>query len=131
VAAGDEKPWLPARRPEWAASSLGSRRRTLRRFRHSLFERRAEIASLIEREAGKPAVEAMTADVITTLDVARFLERRSPRVLAARTIVPSNIATWRKRVTITHEPYGVIGIISPWNYPLLLCARVFQLRIHR
>jgi succinate-semialdehyde dehydrogenase/glutarate-semialdehyde dehydrogenase len=108
--------------PEWAARSLGHRRRVLRRFRHLLLERRSEIAALIERESGKPAVEAMTADVITTLDVARFLERRSPRLLGARTIVPSNIATWRKRVTITHEPYGVIGIISPWNYPLLLPA---------
>lgn len=108
--------------PEWSASSLGDRRRVLRRFRHLLFERRSEIASLIEREGGKPSVEAMTADVITTLDVARFLERRSPRVLGARTIIPSNVATWRKRVTITHEPYGVIGIISPWNYPLLLPA---------
>ncbi|MGQ0715421.1 MAG: aldehyde dehydrogenase family protein [Gemmatimonadaceae bacterium] len=37
-------------------------------------------------------------------------------------MVPSNIAVWRKRVTITQEPYGVIGIISPWNYPLLLPA---------
>jgi succinate-semialdehyde dehydrogenase/glutarate-semialdehyde dehydrogenase len=111
-----------AAQPEWAARSLGDRRRVVRRFRHLLFERRSEIAALIEREAGKPAVEAMTADVITALDVARFLERRSPRVLATRTIVPSNIATWRKRVTITHEPYGVIGIISPWNYPLLLPA---------
>lgn len=111
-----------AAQPTWAARSLGDRRRTLRGFRQLLVDRRCEIASLIEREAGKPAVEAMTADVITTLDVARFLERRSPRVLSARTIVPSNIATWRKRVTITHEPYGVIGIISPWNYPLLLPA---------
>jgi succinate-semialdehyde dehydrogenase/glutarate-semialdehyde dehydrogenase len=111
-----------AAQPEWAARSLGDRRRVLRRFRHLLFDRRSDVASLIEREAGKPAVEAMTADVITTLDVARFLERRSPRVLRAHTIVPSNIATWRKRVTITHEPFGVVGIIAPWNYPLLLPA---------
>jgi succinate-semialdehyde dehydrogenase/glutarate-semialdehyde dehydrogenase len=80
------------------------------------------MASLIERESGKPAAEAMMADVITTLDVARFCERRARHVLAARTMIPSNIALWRKRVTITHEPYGVIGIISPWNYPLLLPA---------
>lgn len=80
------------------------------------------MASLIERESGKPAAEAMMADVITTLDVARFCERRAQHVLAQRTIIPSNIALWRKRVTITHEPYGVVGIISPWNYPLLLPA---------
>ena len=111
-----------AAQPAWAERSLGDRRRILARFRRILFERRAEMASLIERESGKPAVEAMMADVITTLDAARFCERRAGRVLAARTMIPSNIALWRKRVTITHEPYGVIGIISPWNYPLLLPA---------
>lgn len=105
--------------PAWAERSLGERRRVMRRFRRLLFEQRGEVASLIERESGKPAAEALMADVITTLDVARFCERRAPHVLAARTLIPSNIALWRKRVTITHEPYGVIGIIPPWNYPLL------------
>jgi acyl-CoA reductase-like NAD-dependent aldehyde dehydrogenase len=52
-------PRARAAQPEWSARSLGDRRRILRRFRHLLFKRRAEIASLIEREAGKPAVEAM------------------------------------------------------------------------
>ena len=80
------------------------------------------MASLIERESGKPAVEALTADVITTLDAARFCERRAQHVLAPHRIRPSNIAVWRKRVTVAAEPYGVVGIISPWNYPLLLPA---------
>jgi acyl-CoA reductase-like NAD-dependent aldehyde dehydrogenase len=111
-----------AAQPAWAEQSLGERCKVLKRFRRRLFERRAEMAALIQREAGKPAVEALTADVITTLDVARFCVRRAPHVLRARTMVPSNVAVWRKRVTIEQEPYGVIGIISPWNYPLLLPA---------
>jgi succinate-semialdehyde dehydrogenase/glutarate-semialdehyde dehydrogenase len=111
-----------AAQPAWAALPLGDRRRALARFRRRLFERRDEMAALIQRESGKPAAEAMMADVITTLDAARFCERRSRQVLASRTMIPGNIALWRKRVTITHEPYGVIGIISPWNYPLLLPA---------
>ena len=108
--------------PAWAASSLGERARIFERVRRRIFERRAELAALIQREAGKPAVEAMTADVLTTLDVVRFCQRRAPTLLRARTMIPSNVALWRKRVTIEHEPYGVIGIIAPWNYPLLLPA---------
>ena len=111
-----------AAQPAWAAMSLGERRRILGRVRRRIFERRAELAALIQREAGKPAGEAMTADVLTTLDVVRFCEQRAPRLLRARTMIPSNVALWRKRVTIEHEPYGVIGIISPWNYPLFLPA---------
>lgn len=108
--------------PAWAERSLRQRRRVIERFRGHLFERRAELAALIQREAGKPAAEAMMADVITTLDVARFCVRHGPRILRARTMIPSNAALWRKRVTIEQDPYGVIGIISPWNYPLLLPA---------
>jgi acyl-CoA reductase-like NAD-dependent aldehyde dehydrogenase len=108
--------------PAWAARSLGERRRVINRFRGHLLERRAELAALIQREAGKPEAEAMMADVITTLDVARFCVRHGPRVLRARTMIPTNIALWRKRVTIEQEPFGVIGIISPWNYPLFLPA---------
>ena len=111
-----------AAQPAWAARSLGERRRAIERFRGHLFERRAEVAALIQREAGKPAAEAMMADVITTLDIARFCVRHGPRVLRTRSMIPSNIALWRKRVTIEQEPYGVIGIISPWNYPLFLPA---------
>ena len=111
-----------AAQPAWAARSLGERSRILRQVRRRIFERRAELAALIQREAGKPAVEAMIADVLTTLDVVRFCERRAPRLLRARTMIPSNVALWRKRVILEHEPYGVIGIISPWNYPLLLPA---------
>jgi len=106
----------------WRDRALGERRRILGRFRRGLFEHRTEMAALIERESGKPAAEAMMADVITTLDACRFCERRARTLLASRTVIPSNIALWRKRVTIALEPHGVIGIISPWNYPLLLPA---------
>jgi len=108
--------------PAWAGRSLRDRARILSRFRERLFAGRTELAALIERETGKPAAEAMVADVITTLDAARYCARHARRVLAPRTTVPSNIALWRKRVVVSHEPYGVIGIISPWNYPLLLPA---------
>jgi succinate-semialdehyde dehydrogenase/glutarate-semialdehyde dehydrogenase len=111
-----------AAQPAWAGRSLGARRRILGRFRRLLFAHRAEMAALIQREGGKPAAEAMMADIITTLDVARYCGRRAGRLFSPRTIIPGNIALWRKRVTITYEPYGVVGIISPWNYPLLLPA---------
>jgi malonate-semialdehyde dehydrogenase (acetylating) / methylmalonate-semialdehyde dehydrogenase len=81
--------------PAWAERPLGGRGRVLERFRRLLFEHRGEMASLIEREAGKPAAEAMMADVITTLDVARYCARRASHVLSTRTIVPGNIALWR------------------------------------
>ena len=106
----------------WGAESLRHRAQAVERFRRLLFERRAEVAGVVMRENGKPAAEALTTEVMVTLDLARFFARRAPHVLADRHFTPFNIAMWRKRVTVRHEPLGVVGVISPWNYPFMLAA---------
>ncbi|HEU4642146.1 MAG TPA: aldehyde dehydrogenase family protein [Gemmatimonadaceae bacterium] len=109
---------------EWAARPLRDRARVLERFRRVLFARRHEVADVILRENGKPAVEALTGEVLVALDLARWYARHAERILAAERFVPSNVALWRKRVTIVHEPLGVVGVISPWNYPFMLPAGI-------
>jgi acyl-CoA reductase-like NAD-dependent aldehyde dehydrogenase len=94
----------------WGAESLRHRAQAVERFRRRLFERRAEVADVVMRENGKPAVEALTTEIMVTLDLARFFARRAPHVLADRHFTPFNIAMWRKRVTVRHEPLGVVGV---------------------
>jgi succinate-semialdehyde dehydrogenase/glutarate-semialdehyde dehydrogenase len=106
----------------WRGESLHRRARAVERFRRVLFARRHEVADIIMRENGKPAAEALTTEVMVTLDLARMFARRAPRALADERFTPFNIAMWRKRVTIRHEPVGVVGIVSPWNYPFMLAA---------
>src|ERR1700722_8706914 len=62
-----------AAQPAWA--ELGVRRRidVLRDFQEKLHARKSEIAEAITREAGKPVVEALVAEVLVVLDAARFL----------------------------------------------------------
>ncbi len=108
--------------PGWAATPVRERATVLERFRRALYARRAEVAELICRENGKPPSEAMGTEVMLVLDFARFYRRRAPRLLRPRSLTPGNAAFWRKRVHITHEPFGVIGIISPWNYPFMLAS---------
>jgi succinate-semialdehyde dehydrogenase/glutarate-semialdehyde dehydrogenase len=82
------------------------------------------MAEIILRETGKPAAEALTTEVLVVLDLARYYAAHAPKLLADEHFTPSNIALWRKRVTIRHEPHGVVGVIAPWNYPLMLAAGV-------
>jgi succinate-semialdehyde dehydrogenase/glutarate-semialdehyde dehydrogenase len=107
---------------EWAARPVHERARVLERFRRALYARREEVATTIHRETGKPLVEALAAEVAIVLDFARFYARVAPRELADRRLRITAPAFWRKRVTLVHEPLGVVGVISPWNYPFMLAA---------
>ena len=113
-----------AAQPAWRALSTKARARSIRNFHRVLYRRRWEVAELIERENGKPAAEAMLAEVLVVLGIARYYARVATKVLRARTIRPKDPALIRKQVRVEHAPYGVVGVISPWNYPLQLAAGV-------
>ena len=110
--------------PAWAAVGAAARSRILERFRRALYVRREEIARAIADETGKPIVEALGTEVLVVLDYARFYAREAPRALGGAWQRPSSVAMWRKRLRIVREPYGVVGVISPWNYPFMLAAGV-------
>ena len=113
-----------AAQPAWGARPVRERAEILERFRRVLYERRHEVAEAIARETGKPHVEAMASEVVTILDAARYYRREAPRVLAPRWQRSGSLALWRKRIRVTQEPYGVVGMIAPWNYPFLLASGV-------
>lgn len=113
-----------AAHPAWAATPLRDRIAIIRRFRGACFARRHEIAALIEREVGKSQADALAADVIVTLDLAAYFCRISPRVLRSRTETGASLAMLRKVIEIRRGPFGVVAVISPWNYPMMLAAGV-------
>jgi acyl-CoA reductase-like NAD-dependent aldehyde dehydrogenase len=103
---------------------LGVRRRVaaIKEFQRLLHEKKSEVASTITREAGKPLVEALVTEVLVALDAARFLIENAHRLLRDESIAHGNVATKLKNGRLVREPYGVIGIISPWNYPFSIPA---------
>jgi succinate-semialdehyde dehydrogenase/glutarate-semialdehyde dehydrogenase len=89
----------------------------LRQFQRKLSERREDVARLISREAGKPTVEALNTEVIVVLDSTEFCIRTAHKFLRDQPLPHDNLAMKTKRGKLVREPYGVIGIIAPWNYP--------------
>ncbi len=106
--------------PAWAALALPERLRIVARFQALLFAGRRPLAELITRENGKPIAESLLTDVAVTLDLARYYLQHSPLLLRPHRVRHGNLAFLGKRGWVHHEPLGVIAIISPWNYPLLL-----------
>ena len=105
---------------EWAEIPLRIRCKFVRCLGEVIYRRRAELAELVSREVGKPIVESQFADLVVTLESGRYLTRIAGPELAPRRVPHSNPAVRAKSGWLLHEPYGVIGIIAPWNFPLAI-----------
>ncbi len=101
----------------WAELGLRARIDILRRFQRLLYQKKDDIAAAISRENGKPKVEALLTEVLVVLDAARFLIDNAQAVLKPEPVPHGNLIMKTKSAYLVREPYGVIGIISPWNYP--------------
>src|ERR1700683_1142612 len=111
-----------AAQPDWNAWGIHNRIKVLRRFQQILLARKTDIARRITQEAGKPQVEALLTEVLVVLDAARFLIDNAFAILREQKLAHGNLAMKSKSGHILREPYGVIGIISPWNYPFSIPA---------
>jgi len=107
---------------EWSECGVRNRVNVLRRFQQILLSRKREVARSITQEAGKPYVESLLTEVLVVLDAARFLIENAYPLLREEKLPHGNLALKTKSGRILREPYGVVGIISPWNYPFSIPA---------
>jgi|SRR5579863_2876656 len=111
-----------AAQPAWNEFGVRKRIAILREFQRLLHERKSEVAVLITREAGKPMVEALLTEVLVVLDSTRFCVENAFSFLREQPVPHGNLAMKTKAGSILREPHGVIGIVSPWNYPFSIPA---------
>lgn len=102
----------------WSELSLKKRARHLRMLRETMLNHVDELAALISAENGKPLFESLMNEIFTSVDLLTFFAKRAPRILKNQTI-PLVLMKHRKSY-VQHWPLGVVVVISPWNYPLLL-----------
>lgn len=101
----------------WASLPARDRGRRLRGLLEAMEGRVQEIEDFIVAETGKPRVEA-TVEVMTVVEQLRYQLRHAPALFRPRR-VSTGWLIW-KRALVQRESLGVIGVISPWNYPFML-----------
>src|SRR5216683_5381119 len=111
-----------AAQPAWRVIAVRKRLEILATFQQLLNERKQHVARIITSEAGKPVAEALLTEILVVLDAARFLLQETYGFLREQRLPHGNLATKTKSGRLIREPYGVIGIISPWNYPFSIPA---------
>ncbi|MDR0586489.1 MAG: aldehyde dehydrogenase family protein [Treponema sp.] len=75
------------------------------------------ITETIHKDNGKLPVDALAAEVLPALLAIKYYIRRGKHFLAPRRIRGGSVLMFNKRSALVHKPWGVVGIISPWNYP--------------
>ncbi len=101
----------------WAATPVAERAAVLLRLHDLVLARQHEVLDLIQLESGKARRHAYE-EVLDVALCSRYYGHTAARALAPRRrqgAIPLLTETWEH-----HHPKGVVGIISPWNYPLTL-----------
>lgn len=104
-------------RRRWMAAGLSGRMKALRRLRRIMVHRADEIADVIRSETGKVFSEALF-EVVFACDYAEHLSRITPAALRPRRAGTGWLV--HRKARVSYEPYGVVGAITPWNYPFAL-----------
>ena len=103
----------------WEALGPSGRGEWLGRLGDWLFDNDERIAELLQRETGKPWQEA-TLEVPTGIDLTEYYRKRAKEFLADSHPRPHGLLTASKKLTIAYRPYPVVGVICPWNFPVLI-----------
>lgn len=112
---------------DWARLTVGERARRAQIYAEALIAREEELCDLISREAGKPLQEALVHEVSASAIVGQYFAKHAEKILAPRE-VELTLAKHRK-ATLHYAPRGVVGLITPWNFPLFMPLRDLFLAI--
>jgi acyl-CoA reductase-like NAD-dependent aldehyde dehydrogenase len=108
-----------AAQPAWAALPLRERCRVMERVREALVDHADEITALVSREMGKSETESLIGDALLVLTSLAGYLQLAPKVLRVRR-QSQGLLHITKRTYIVPEPLGVVAVISPYNFPVLL-----------
>ena len=103
----------------WQDIGFEERARRMKRMGRQMLERRADVLAIMREEAGKLGIEGLMSEALGPLDfVSNWIKVARP-VLTRRERIPIPwLAFPGKSAYIERLPRGVVGVITPWNYPM-------------
>jgi acyl-CoA reductase-like NAD-dependent aldehyde dehydrogenase len=101
----------------WSKLNVRERVRYMLRIRDYLVQHAEKISEAISKDNGKTRVDALTTEVLPAAMAVSYYTRHAKKFLKTRYLCPGNILLLNKLSKIVRMPYGVVGVISPWNYP--------------
>src|SRR5437868_3976059 len=103
---------VAAVQPFWAQLTLADRGRYLERMAQVVIDEVDQLRDLIVREQGKPRNEAVSMELLPSIDALHWIAREGQQVLADERVPMRQLYLKSKRTTLVYEPMGVVGVIS-------------------
>lgn len=100
--------------------SISYRRQQLRRIERMLIEHERELIDCLAKDLHKAPYEALCSEIDLVMNEVRTALANLTRWTSAKTVVRHPLTILDATVTLTRMPHGLVLIISPWNYPILL-----------
>ena len=98
---------------------IAFRKQALKSLRDSILRHEQELLEAIQADLGKSSTEAYMCEVGLTLSTIRYTLKHINQWARTRRM-PTPLTNFHSRSMIVQEPYGVVLVMSPWNYPVLL-----------
>ena len=102
----------------WGQTRPRDRAKIVTAFRKALARHAEQLAARISEETGKPRHEALLMEVLPLVDLIAYFCRRAPGLLRPRRIRLHLLP--HRRSYLHFRPKGVVGVVSPWNFPLAI-----------
>jgi acyl-CoA reductase-like NAD-dependent aldehyde dehydrogenase len=107
-----------AAQTEWAKKPFSVRKKHVLKMRDYVVAHAEELAEIVSRDNGKLKLDALTTEVIPSALAADWYGKNAERALAPKKLPTGSLLFFNKKNRLHRVPLGVVGIISPWNYPL-------------
>lgn len=104
----------------WAGAGVNERIKYIKRIQKYLVENVDELAKIISDDNGKTRIDSLATEILPAAMAIDYYCKRSKKFLKDKNLSGGNIFLVNKRSKIIRVPYGVIGIITPWNYPFAI-----------
>src|SRR3954470_19166993 len=103
----------------WEALGFEGRGRILRRARRWLLDHADEVVATIVAETGKAEEDARLVELAYGANAFGFWAAKAPKYLSDEKVHTTNPLVLGRKMLVRYRPVGVVGVIGPWNYPLV------------
>ena len=104
----------------WEARGFKGRAGAMHAWRRWLVEHRAEVVESSMRESGAIYEESLFSEVYLTAAGMKFWAANAEKLLREERVPTRNAFVFGRKIVVRYRPLGVVGVIAPWNFPILL-----------